>query len=95
MYKHPVYKDEAFEFYIQEVDDKVFIHLDVWDYNKSVLLRMAEAFEDIKDACALDGVEEVYAFSPNHKFCLMGGGELIQITEWKRREYGVYKWVTM
>lgn len=95
MYKHPVVKGDSFEFSLQEVDGRVFVHLDVWRYNKSVLLEMAEAFEDLKDSCAMEGIKELYAFSANHKFCRMGGGELVQIKDWKGEDYGVYRWEVM
>lgn len=95
MSKELVYQDKDFEFYLEAHDSGMFIHLDVWKYGKSVLVRLINAFEDIKDACAMEGVETLYAFSPNHKFCTMGGGELLNIQEYRGEEYGVYKWEMM
>jgi len=68
-----VTEDYAFR---AEVDElfQINLHVDAYNWNKSVLKEMREVFEEAKEGFHLEGFSKLYTVTPNPKFCKLFKG---------------------
>lgn len=69
MSKEVVYEDDDFALEEQIEQGVVFIHLLVYRFNKTVLKKMQGMFQVLKGTYKEDGYGEIFAFTPDPKFC--------------------------
>ena len=87
MYK--LYEDADFVVKAEMVKGNPFLHISVVNFNKTVMKRIKNLWEDIKVGFYYEGYDVLYCVSPNHKFVKVIGGELHATLEDGK---GVYKW---
>lgn len=89
MSKTKIYQDGDLLVEAEMVKGNPFIHVSVLRFNKSVMKKIKEVWEDVKAGFYYEGYDEIYAVSPNDKFCKVMGGKLhSRLADGK----GVYKW---
>lgn len=69
MPKHLLYEDQDMLLEEEFVEGVVFIHLSVHNFNKTSLKRMRTLMKTLKLSYAMDGFREIFALTPDTKFC--------------------------
>ena len=87
-----VTEDYAFR---AEVDEmfQVNLHVEAYNWNKTVLKEMREVFEEAKEGFHLEGFSKLYTISPNPKFCkLFAGYEHLGTVDFEGVEHHILSW---
>jgi hypothetical protein len=62
-------KTEDYEIAIEQEGDVFFLHCDVWNFSPSVMKEIKYNFYNIVEAFLEAGVDSLYAYTTNAKFC--------------------------
>lgn len=87
------YEDDTFKLEYERKRGDMFIHCNVFDWTLSSFKRGKKVFEEFKKKRLEEGVEVFYTISPNPKFCVLLGGELIGYLQKRNKRYEVFRWV--
>lgn len=71
--KQKIFEDEDVRFDVEEAEGFLFLHCEVFNYNRQVKAKVQELFESITDACIYFGWSALHAYTPNPKFAKMFG----------------------
>lgn len=91
---YDIYTDEDMSIRA-EVDEftQVLLHMDVFNWNKSVARKAKRLSADTLEALHLEGFTTAYTITPNPKFVkLVCGGESMDKLEYEGTEYEVIAW---
>lgn len=77
---------------LEEVEGKLFVHIEVHEFNKNVYKRIIESSFDMEEALIEQGYETVYALTKNKCFTEKLGLSFIDDVEDDSGTYGVYVW---
>lgn len=88
-----VYSCEDFEAKLEEHSGQVFLHCEVFHFNKSVMKRMQVVFEEICEGMRYFGFSYLNAYTPNPKFVKKFGEPVVVKTiPYGEEEYEVMVW---
>lgn len=73
-------------------DDNMFLHFDVFNYNKSVRKEMVKDWELVKANLAASGVKHVFTYSGNKHFIKLFGGKVISVIVYRDTVAEVNAW---
>ena len=91
-HKYVFFDDEDVKVVLQEWDGRCYIHVDVKQFSHSRLKKFYLLFAEIQAYLSQQGVQEMYSYSPNIKFCQMFGGQVLSHFEKDHTTYGVIRW---
>lgn len=69
------HEDENFKVILEDIDGYLFIHVEVFNYNKTVKQRMMLMWEDVKNWADVTHYDGINCYTPNPKFVKLLGGE--------------------
>ena len=87
------YEDENFRIDVEEIMFKPYIHVEVYNFSKSILKKIKEIFMEVYAGAYFEGYDGLYAYTPNFKFLkFFEGYEVIDEVNYRGRDYKVVKW---
>lgn len=66
---HHIFSDESFNVYAEEHQGHIFLHMDVYKMSPSLMKKWREIFKVIKEEAYLNGINHLFAYTQNLKFC--------------------------
>lgn len=72
-----IYEDEDFRVQGETLAGQFFIHVDAYNYKKSVRKKMGLVWDDIKEETWLNGWDFIFSYNTNAKFAKLFGGEKV------------------
>lgn len=72
--------------------EAVFLHCDVFNFNKDVYKRVEKSWVDVREALWYEGFEYVIAVPQKRGLVNKLGFEHLEDVEYAGKEYGVYIW---
>lgn len=83
------YKDDKFKIYLEEIDYNIFIHVEIYEFNKEVLKDIKYQWAEVALKMYLLGYEELFTYTKDRRIVDLVGGAS-QIGNYKG--YEVWKW---
>lgn len=88
-----IYEDHTFRMVAEVVDEVMFVHCYVDEYNKTVKKNITAVFEEVKRAAQFFGWDAVHTYTDNPKFAsLFEGGFKIKSFTFNETDYEVWRW---
>lgn len=81
-----IYEDEDFRIQGELLDEHFFVHVETYNYSKSVKKKMDSVWEDIKEEVWMNGWDFVFSYNTNTKFAELFGGKKVEGV------VGMYTW---
>jgi hypothetical protein len=86
------YKDLDFSIHVEDYENKLLLHCDVFSWKPSVLRRGYSKFISLEEYAIHQGYGVMFTVTPNPKFVKLFGGTPIYTFEYEKKLYEVIIW---
>lgn len=83
------YEDDDIRVFIEDIQDQMFVHVAIFNANKSVIEKVKEKWGEVVMKVYLDGYDNLFTYTKDNRIVnMIGGAERIG----QYKDFEVYKW---
>lgn len=83
------FRNDDFHVYLEYFSDQLFVHVGIFNFDKSVLAQIKEVWANVALDAYFDGYEDLFAYTKDNRIIKLIGGA---VKVGQHENYEVWKW---